>query len=367
MEPASIERIGMESLSNSFEIGVSYFIKLMESLHKLTSSVTYKEADVINKDIWLYSERLHFHMRHTFDKIEAVSIEIKRRMETVIYEMREKEQEQRRNETRSRTLDQQVRTLQTELEELRIEKIEADQIYETVKRDLQEAEKKLEKARDTRNTLTTIGAVGLFVPIVGWAVSAVTLPIAFTVLQDNVDAAKYTVDTHYRFKCEKERQVDSKASEIHKNVGSCQELRENQKQTQKDIERFKELGEHLQQTLNQQAEISVKMRQCVNFVGGAQSRAEVLQDQIKFFYDLSSVIEPLRDLAKHLSSKQASALGLLRSNFQIEVAAAKLQMIAAADECLNALNIPAYQKGKSTYIVRCQMSKSELNVLHTNA
>ena len=346
MKPASLERKGMKSLTNSFEIGVSYFIKLMESLHKLTSSVTYKEADVINKDIWLYSERLHFHMRHTFEKIEAVSSEIKRRMEAVIYEIGEKEQEQRRSKIRSRTLEQQIRALQTELEELRKEKIEADLKYGRVKRNLRKAEKKLEEAKDKQDTYKAIGKACLFVPITGWLVSAVTLPIAFTVLQDNVDAAKYTADTEYRYKCDKEQQADSKASEIHKTVGRCQKLRENQKQTQKDIKRFKKRCEHLQQKLNQQAEISVKMRQCVNFVGGAQSRAEVLQDQMKFFYDLSSVIEPLLDLAKHLSSKQASALGLLRSNFQIEVAVGKLQMIAAADECLNALNIPAYQKGK---------------------
>ena len=347
LEPIALERKGMESVTKSFEIGISYFIKLMESLSKLTRPVTFKEADVINKDIWLYSERLFNHMRQTLDKIEAVSSEINKRMETVIFEISRKEQEQRQNEIKSVNLDQQIRNLQSELKDLEKERIKAEEKYEAIKRDLEEAEKKLREAKDTQDTVKVVGTVGLFVPIVGWAVSAVTLPIAFTVLQDNVDAAKSSVDSEYSYKCAKKRQVDSKASEIQTNVRGSQSLRDNQRQLQNDITRLNDLNESLKQNLNVQAETSVKMKKCVNFVGGAQCRAEVLHDQIKYFYDLSVVIEPLRDMARHLSSKQASALGMLPSTFQANIAAGKLQMITAAAENQTSLNTPEYLKGNA--------------------
>ena len=356
-EPVALERKGMESVTKSFEIGISYFIKLMESLSKMTSSVTYRESDVINKDVWLYSERLYNHMQNTLDKIETVNLEINKRIEEVMFEISRKEKEQRQNEIKSAKLDQQIRNLQSELEDLRKEKIEAEEKYEKIKRDLHEAEKKLRKARRTQDAVKLVGTVGLFIPIVGWAVSAVTLPIAFTVLQDNVDAAKNRVDSEYNYKRAKEQQVDSKESEIRRNKDSSQTLQDNKEQLNNDIRRMKKLRKSLKRNLNLQAEASVKMKKCLHFVRGAHCRAEVLHGQMKYFYDLSAVIKPLRDMARHLSSKKASALGMLPSNLQVGIAAGKLQMNAAAAECQAALNTPSYLKGKGTYTIICLMLK----------
>ena len=346
LEPYTLEKKGMESVSKSFELGVSYFIKLMESLSKLTSSVTHREADMINKDVWIYSERLFNHMRDALSKTETVTSEINKRIENIMCEISKKEQEQRDNEIESATLDEQIRNLQSELEDLEEEKEEAEEKYEAIKRDLREAEKKLKEAKGTQYIVKAVGTAGLFVPYVGWFVSAVTLPVAFTVLQDNVDAAKNSVDSEYDYMRSKERQVDSKSSEIRANKHGSKTLQNNKKQLQTEIRQFKELRKSLKQNLNQHAETSVQMRKCVNFVGGAQCRAEFLHDQIKHFYDLAMVIEPLLDMASHLSNKQAETLRLLPSNFNIGIAAGKLQMITAAAECQTSFNTPAYLKGK---------------------
>ena len=356
LEPVALERKGMESVTKSFEIGISYFIKLMESLSKLTSSVTYRESDVINKDVWLYSERLYNHMQNTLDKIKTVNSEINERIEEVMFEISRKEQEQRQNEIKSAKLDQQIRNLQSELEDLQKEKIKAKEKYKAIKRDLQEAEKKLREARNKQNVVEGVRTACSVIPIFGSIVRVVTYPIA-KVLKDNVDAARNRVDTEYRYKCAKERQVDSKESEIRTNKDSSQTLQHNKEQLNNDIRRMKKLRKSLKRNLDLQAEACVKMKKCLHFVGGAHCRAEVLHDQIKYFYDLSAVIEPLRDMARHLSSKQASALGMLPSNLQVGKAAGKLQMIAAAAECQAALNTPSYLKGKRTYTIICLMLK----------
>lgn len=341
----SLTTSGMESISKSFEMGLCSLIALFEQLECLSSTVVVSEVQTLRTSLGFYAKTMYLHIRNASEKLESISFQLNQRMEAVVNQIGETERTRATHEKECMRLKDEMHCILLEINSMQEEMKNAERQYKEALDALEGANQQLENSKRNQNIVKGVGYASVLIPYVNIVAAPILLGIAYTTLEKKVTIAKQNTE-----KAREERDNQTEIIERKKKTAdSCKEqVSEVERKTaslEKRIQSLKQSRTLLQDRLKQQTELSTNMRKCTLFVGGATDKAEVLQSEMQFLYDISSVFVPLKDLAQHLSLPEASKLGLLSEKIYIETAALKLKMLADIDSNWNTSNLPDYQKG----------------------
>lgn len=338
---------GMKDVSVVFSRGVNHIVSIFESAEKLTPAITVGELDNFSKDLSLNAAESFKCLRSASDRVENLNSLISTEIQALANEKGQKETSLHLKEIEIKSAESELGELEKNLDTLKEKKREAESEYEDARRRFNEAEKELEEEKKTQEAVKTTGTVLLAVPIVGWACSAVMLPLAFTVLEDRVNTARKCSENALENKRTQEKRVESKQDDLDKSKKRISKARNRQTELRREIRELADKKRALQEKLTTQAEICVQLKQAATYISTAANRAEILHDQTQFLNDLPSISGPLHALAGHLSLPEISKIKLLSltDSSNHPGVLMKLEMVCAAERRLRTNRLYDHQKG----------------------
>lgn len=348
IETSQLDEMGMQSVSSSFVRGTDHLLALIQTLDRLPISPTSTEINNASDSIRRHASMSSESMQIAREKVETLQNEISKRIQETACEQGEKERLMYRNELELQASQKKFEKMQEELKELNEEKRNANIEYNAACAIFRQTEEKLENEKMKQNIAKGVGVGLFFLPGVGWLASTVaaSLPLvaAFTVLEENVKSAKCSMDSALDHRNGQERRCQNKKKEIKEVEAKLSDLSKVHDILKKDISDLKDRKTSLKTKLDKQTKIIVNIQKCFTCVSVAKNRTEVLNDQLEFFYGLSSIIQPLKEVAEHLSTPNSSRLGCLDSKSAVDIYVEKLRLVCTSVKKQKNSLVPDHQK-----------------------
>ena len=340
-----LEEWGMAQVCESFKRGLENLKAVVDSVRPLEMSITYRQIQKVASKVRKFAMIASMCMNDANEKALYLNNELNARIERIVAEQAERVREREAKEREIEKLEQTIAENNKELERLREEKRRAKEEYENAVRAQNEAEEKLADAKRERDQVRTVGA-GLFaIPIFGWIAGAVMVAVSFTTLEENVNAARNVVGTAQANKDNQKQRVEEKKGAISEFESNLSDNKSEKDSLSRNISVLNNSISSLRKQLSDQSDINSRLRKLTAFVSTAARRAEVLDDQVKYLYDLTALVKPLQELANHLSMPEAASFAIRWDGSGISEFATKLKMIADADASWTNIHVLEHKKG----------------------
>lgn len=306
--------------------------------------ITYREIYSISSQVRKFSMKAFSCMRDAAEKASNLNKELNTGIENLVVKEEARKCEKAKKE-------KEIENNNEELSRLRTEQYRAQEEYERALEAQNEAEANLNKAKRERDIVRYVGA-GLFaVPIIGWIAGATMVAVSCTSFEDAVKAAESVLNTAESNIYNQQRRVSEKEESIRQFEANLSKNKSEKNNIIMEIQTLNGSISMLRKQLSSQSDISLRLRKLTAFVSRAAARAEVLDDQVKFLYDPSIIIEPLKELAKHLSFSGSPSFAVTWDGSGISEFAIKLKMIACADASWNDIHVLEHHKGLKLFLL----------------
>ena len=335
----------MAQVCDSFKRGLNNLKSVMDSVRPLEMSITYRQIQNVSSKVRKFAMIASACMHDANEKALCLNKELNARIERIVSEQGERVREKEAKEREIEKIEQTIAENKEELKRLNEEKRRAEEEHFNAVCAQSKAEEKLAKAKKERDQVRAVGTALLFIPFVGTIAGATMVAVSFTALEDNVNAARNMVGTARANKenqrervAEKEVAITQFESKLSENISEKDGLNNNIKILNDSIC-------SLRKQLSDQSDISSRLRKLAEFISTAARRAEVLDDQVKYLYDLTVLIQPLQELANHLAMPEAASFAITWDGSGISGFATKLKMIADADASWKDIKVLDHRKG----------------------
>ena len=339
----------MAQVCDSFKRGLDNLKSVVDSVRPFEMSITYRQIQSVSSKVRKFAMIASACMHDANEKALCLNKELNARIERIVSEQAERIREKAAKEREIERLEQTIAENNMELKRLSEEKRRAELEHFNALCAQNAAEEKLAKAKKERDEVRTVGAALFAIPIVGWIAGATMVAVSFTTLEDNVNAARDVVGTARSNKENQRQRVTEKKDAIAEFESKLSENRSEKDDLNNNIETLNTSICSLRKQLSDQSDISSRLRKLTEFVSTAARRAEVLDDQVKYLYDLTVLIQPLQELANHLSMPEAASFAITWDGSGIIEFATKLKMIADADASWKDIKVLDYRKGKCAF------------------
>lgn len=335
----------MQSVSCSFVRGTDHLLTLLQTLDRLPISPTFTDINNVSDSIRSHASMSLASMQIARQNVETLQNEISKRIQKIACEQGEKERLMDRNELELEASQKKFEKMKKDLEELNKEKKIAKVKYGAACAKLRQREKTLESEKRKQNIVAGVGVGLSVIPVVGLVAAPVTLAVAFTVLEEKVESANRSMNSALDNRNHQKRRCRDKEKEIKEFENKLSDLSKEHDRLKRDINDLEDMKTSLKSKIDQQTKIIVNIQKCFTNVSVAKNRIEVLNDQLEFFYGLSSIIQPLKEVAEYLSTPDSTRLGYLSSKSVVDTYVEKLKLVSASVKKQENSLIPDHQRG----------------------
>ena len=340
-----LEEWGMAHVCDSFKRGLDNLRSVVDSVRPLEMSITYRQIQSVSSKVRKFSMMASSCMKDADEKAICLNKELNVRIERLVSKQAERAREKEEKEREIEKLEQTIAENNEELKRLKEEKRRAKEQYNNAVEAQNVAEAELARAKKERDQVRAVGA-GLFaIPVVGWIAGAAMVAVSFTTLEDNVKAARSVLSSAESNRDSQRKRVAEKKDAITRFESKLSENISEKDCLNNEIKILNDSICSLREQYSEQSDISSRLRKLTEFISTAARRAEVLDDQVKYLYDLTVLIEPLKELANHLSMPEATSFAITWDGSGISEFATKLKMIADADATWKDIDVLEHKKG----------------------
>ena len=337
-----LEEWGMAQVCESFKRGLENLKAVVDSVRPLEMSITYRQIQKVASKVRKFAMIASMCMNDANEKALYLNEELNARIVRIVAEQAERVREREAKEREIEKLEQTIAENDKELKRLREEKRRAKEEYKNAVRAQNTAEEKLADAKRERDQ---VGAGLLKIPIVGWIARRVMVAVSYTTLEENVNAARNVVGNAQANTDNQKQRVEEKKGAISEFESKLSDNKSEKESLSRNISVLDNNISSLRKQLSDQSDISSRLRKLTAFVSTAARRAEVLDDQVKYLYDLTALVKPLQELASHLSMPEAASFAITWDGSGISEFSTKLKMIADADASWTNIHVLEHKKG----------------------